>query len=44
MCICATIGGYYGAVIVKRVHPAHMRIAIVVLGAATTVAFFIRNR
>ena len=44
MCICATIGGYYGAVIVKRVPPRIMRIAIVTIGAATTVAFFARTR
>lgn len=43
MCVCATIGGYYGAVIVRRVPPRIMRIAIVVIGAATTVAFFLRG-
>ena len=44
MCICATIGGYYGAVVVKRVPPRIMRIVIVCIGAATTVAFFVRSR
>ena len=44
MCICATIGGYYGAVVVKRVPPRIMRIIIVCIGAATTIAFFARNR
>lgn len=44
MCICATIGGYYGAVIVKRVPPRIMRYIIVAIGAATTVAFFLRSR
>jgi uncharacterized protein len=42
MCICAIVGGYYGAVVVKRVPPRIMRIIIVAIGAATTVAFFVR--
>jgi uncharacterized membrane protein YfcA len=43
MCVCATIGGYYGAVVVKRVPPRIMRITIVCIGAATTAAFFLRR-
>ena len=43
MCVSATIGGYYGALIVRRVPPRIMRIAIVVIGAPTTVAFFVRG-
>jgi uncharacterized protein len=43
-CICATFGGYYGAVVVKRVPPRIMRIIIVAIGAATTAAFFLRIR
>jgi uncharacterized membrane protein YfcA len=44
MCIGAIIGGYYGAVVVKRVPPRIMRAIIVAIGAATTIAFFIRAR
>jgi uncharacterized membrane protein YfcA len=44
MCIAATLGGYYGARIVRLVPPPTMRIAIVVIGTLTTVAFFLRSR
>jgi uncharacterized membrane protein YfcA len=44
MCAGAILGGYYGARIVRRVPPRAMRVAIVTLGAATTVAFFLRAR
>jgi uncharacterized membrane protein YfcA len=43
MCIGATLGGYYGALIVRRVPPLAMRIAIVAVGALTTAAFFLRS-
>jgi uncharacterized membrane protein YfcA len=44
MSVGAIIGGYYGARLVRRVPPRAMRVAIVVVGAVTTVAFFLRNR
>jgi uncharacterized membrane protein YfcA len=43
MCAGAIVGGYYGARIVRRVPPRAMRAFIVCLGAATTVAFFLRG-
>jgi uncharacterized membrane protein YfcA len=42
MCAGAVLGGYYGARLVRSVPPRTMRYAIVVVGAATTVAFFLR--
>ena len=43
MCAGAILGGYYGARIVRRVPPLVMRSIIVAVGAATTVAFFLRS-
>jgi uncharacterized membrane protein YfcA len=43
MSVCAILGGYFGARIVRRVPPPIVRSFIVVLGAATTVAFFLRS-
>jgi uncharacterized membrane protein YfcA len=43
MCIAATLGGYFGAQLVRRVPPPAMRVAIVIIGALTTIAFFIRS-
>jgi hypothetical protein len=43
MCAGATLGGYYGARLVRRVPPLAMRIAIVTIGALTSVAFFLRS-
>jgi len=42
MCVGAAFGGYYGARLVRRVPPRTMRWAIVVVGAATSAAFFFR--
>ncbi len=42
MCIGSVAGGYYGARIIRRVPPERMRIAIVVIGSITTIAFFVR--
>ncbi len=44
MCIGAIGGGYYGAVLVRRVPPRTMRTAIVLVGAVTSAAFFLRAR
>jgi uncharacterized membrane protein YfcA len=44
MCLGAILGGYYGARLVKRVPPEIMRVAIVILGAIATGAFFMRDR
>jgi uncharacterized membrane protein YfcA len=43
MCVAATLGGYYGARIVRLVPPPAMRVAIVTIGALTTLAFFLRS-
>lgn len=44
MCVGAAAGGYFGARVVRLVPPRTMRWAIVLVGAATTVAFFVRAR
>ncbi len=44
MCVGAVLGGYFGARLVRRVPPRAMRVAIVSVGALTTLAFFIRSR
>jgi uncharacterized membrane protein YfcA len=44
MSVGAVLGGYFGARLVRRVPPRAMRIAIVAVGAATTLAFFVRDR
>jgi uncharacterized membrane protein YfcA len=42
MSVGAVLGGYYGARLVRRIPPRAMRIAIVAVGAAMTIAFFLR--
>ncbi len=42
MCIGAIAGGYYGARVTRFIPPNILRIAIVAIGAVTTVAFFMR--
>ncbi len=44
MSVGAVLGGYYGARLVRAIPPRTLRVGIVAVGAATTVAFFLRSR
>jgi uncharacterized membrane protein YfcA len=43
MVIAAVIGGYFGARAFRRLDPRHMRVAITIVGAAVSIAFFLRR-
>jgi uncharacterized membrane protein YfcA len=42
MMIAATIGGYCGAILVRRLQQTFVRYFIIVIGAVITIAFFLR--
>jgi uncharacterized protein len=44
MLVAAVIGGYAGARFAKRANPRYVRIAVSVISAAITIAFFLRHR
>jgi uncharacterized membrane protein YfcA len=43
MLVAAVIGGYTGARAAKRFNPRHVRIAVILISSAITVAFFLRQ-
>ncbi|HET6145151.1 MAG TPA: sulfite exporter TauE/SafE family protein [Candidatus Acidoferrales bacterium] len=43
MLVFCTIGGYYGAVAAKKVRPSYVRIFVIVISTAITIAFFLRR-
>jgi uncharacterized membrane protein YfcA len=43
MLVACSAGGYFGAVVAKKVRPSYVRIFVILVSASITVAFFLRR-
>src|SRR5579863_5854820 len=43
MLVACSAGGYFGAVVAKKVRPSYVRVFVIVVSASITIAFFLRH-